>query len=79
MRYEVMWEREETLAQEVQMAWTQGEHMHGMGDVACRLKLVMASLRKWSMEKFGVVTKEIAVLKAKIAYLSNQDHVANKD
>jgi hypothetical protein len=51
----------------------------GLGDVACKLKKVMSSLRKWSMEKFGAVTKEIAMLKAKIEDLSSQDHVANKE
>jgi hypothetical protein len=64
---------------EVQLAWTQGDHVHGMGNVASRLRSVMASLRKWSMEKFGVATKEITVLKAKIVDISSQDHVVNKD
>jgi hypothetical protein len=79
MRYEVMWEREETLLQEIQRDWDQWENVHGLGDVACKLKKVMSSLRKWSMEKFGAVAKEIVVLKAKIEDLSSQDHVANKE
>jgi hypothetical protein len=79
MRYEVMWEREETLPQEIQRAWEQGEYVHGLGDVACRLKTVMASLRKWSMDKFGAVTKEIAVLKEKMEDLRSQDHIGNKE
>jgi hypothetical protein len=36
-----------------------------MGDVAFKLKTVMMDLRNWSREKFGAVTKEIEVLKAK--------------
>jgi hypothetical protein len=79
MRYKVMWEREETLSQEIQMAWDRGDTVPGLGDVACKLKNVMGSLRKWSMVKFGAVTKEIEVLKDKIEYLSSRDHVANKD
>jgi hypothetical protein len=46
--------------------------------VACRLKKVMVSLRKWSMEKFGAVTKELVVQKEKTKDLSSQDHIANK-
>jgi hypothetical protein len=38
--------------------------------MAGRFKKVMVSLKRWSVEKFGAVTKEIAVLKAKIGDLS---------
>jgi hypothetical protein len=31
------------------------------------------------MDKFGAVTKEIAVLKVKMEDLSSQDHVGNKE
>jgi hypothetical protein len=70
MRCEVMWEWEESLFQEVQTAWDRGDNVHGLGDMAGRLKKVMVSLKRWSVEKFGAVTKEIAVLKAKIGDLS---------
>jgi hypothetical protein len=39
----------------------------------------MSSLRKWSMDKFGAVTKEIVVLKEKMEDLRSQDHVGNKE
>jgi hypothetical protein len=60
------------------VAWVHGDNVHGLRDVACRLKRVMGVLRTWSMEKFGAITKEIIVLKAKIEDLSSQDNIANQ-
>jgi hypothetical protein len=42
-RYEMMWEREESLYEEVKMAWDE----------------LMTSLKKWGQVKFRVVSKEI--------------------
>jgi hypothetical protein len=42
-RYEVMWEREKSLTQEVRDAWMQGSEVMNMGDVACKLSKVMVA------------------------------------
>jgi hypothetical protein len=58
-RYEVMWEREESLYDEVKNAWEEAGAMQNLGDVRNSLKGVMTSLKRWSQAKFGVVSKEI--------------------
>jgi hypothetical protein len=79
-RYEVMWEREESLPQEIKHSWEQGATIQNLGDVACKFTKVMMSLKKnWSMEKFRAVTKEIGELEAKIEDLCEQDYTSNKE
>jgi hypothetical protein len=63
MRYEIMWEREESLPQEIKVAWEEGEPVQNLGDVGGRFRGVMKALRKWSLDKFGAVTKELDMLK----------------
>jgi hypothetical protein len=79
MRYEIMWEREESLPQEIKMAWEHGESVKNLGDVAGRLRGVMTSLKKWSLDKFDAVMKELDKIKQKIEELSMQNHVSNKE
>jgi hypothetical protein len=59
MRYEIMWEREESLAGEIKKAWEEGAQVQNLGDVVTSLRRVMKSLRSWSFQKFGAVTKEL--------------------
>jgi hypothetical protein len=79
MLYEVMWEREESLAHVIKTAWEQGQDVHNLGDVVSRLRRTMSSLNQWSIAKFGVVTKELSKLKSTIKELSRQDYIANKE
>jgi hypothetical protein len=58
-RYEMMWEREESLYEEVKTAWEGGGAMQSLGDIRNTVKGVMSLLKKWSHGKFGAVTKEI--------------------
>jgi hypothetical protein len=74
-----MWEREESLSGEIRQSWVQGETIQNLGDVARKLTRVMRSLKNWSMEKFGAVTKEIGDLKEKIEALCVQDYLSNKE
>jgi hypothetical protein len=60
------------------MAWEHGQEVQNMGDVVGRLRKVMASLKQWSMDKFGAVTKELSKLKSTVEELSRQDYIANK-
>jgi hypothetical protein len=43
-----------------------------LGDVNKTLHSVMGSLKRWSFDKFGAVTKELETIKAKIEDLSRQ-------
>jgi hypothetical protein len=42
--YEIMWERESSLPDEIISAWSVGKQVHHLGDVAHNLKEVMSSL-----------------------------------
>jgi hypothetical protein len=78
-RYEIMWEREASLPEEIRLAWTAGKPVHHLGDIAGNLKGVMLSLRKWSKVKFGAVTKELETLRKRLEELSTQSQDANCD
>jgi hypothetical protein len=70
MIYEIMWEREESLPCEIKKAWKGGAQVQDLGDMASILCRVMKSLRSWSFDKFGVVTKELENIKGQIQELS---------
>jgi hypothetical protein len=63
-----MWEREESLPGEIQDAWQQEEVIHSLRDVAGRLKHVQARIKRWSLDKFGAVTKELSALRTKAPF-----------
>jgi hypothetical protein len=62
-RYEIMWERDETLPEEIHLAWAAGNQIHDLFVVAENLKKVMASLTCWSRDKFRQVTWELEKLR----------------
>jgi hypothetical protein len=78
-RYEIMWEREDSLPGEIRASWDAAAPCQNLGDAAITLSKVMTTLRRWSFDKFGAVTKELEILRAKIEGLSTQDHIANQD
>jgi hypothetical protein len=57
-RYEVMWEREISLHEEIERAWGAWGNVQTLGDVTHALAKVKSSLKRWSQDKFGSVTKE---------------------
>jgi hypothetical protein len=64
--YEIMWERELSLPEEVRTAWAAGVPVQGLGDIAGNLKRVMHSLTRWSKEKFGAITQELDKLRERL-------------
>jgi hypothetical protein len=58
-RYEIMWERDQSLPEEICAAWHACEAVHDLCDIVGNLKKVMTSLSRWSCEKFGAVTLEL--------------------
>jgi hypothetical protein len=57
-RYEIMWERENSLHEEIVNAWESVGQTYSLGDIGRALDMVRGSLKKWTMDKFGSVTKE---------------------
>jgi hypothetical protein len=58
-RYEVVWEREPSLAAAVEEAWSRRIPGQDLGDVAQSLRSVMSSMYKWKNTHFKSVPKEI--------------------
>jgi hypothetical protein len=79
VRYEIMWEREESLPSEIKKAWEEGAPVQNLIDLGDTLRRVMKSLRKWSFDKFGAVTKELENIRTRIEELSNHDHIAHQE
>jgi hypothetical protein len=73
-RYEIMWERKESLPDEIKHAWETGIQAQHLGDIAGKLKGVMLALKAWSQEKFGAVTRELETLRKKLEELHEKDH-----
>ncbi|XP_066347579.1 uncharacterized protein [Miscanthus floridulus] len=65
-RYEIMWERLESLAVEIKNAWCTDASREGLGGVVAALKQVHGALRSWSKQHFGMVTKELEELRASL-------------
>lgn len=65
-RYEITWERLESLAEEVKEAWCSAPNREGLGGVASALKHVQTALRSWSKENFGSVLAELDALRVQL-------------
>jgi hypothetical protein len=76
-RYEVMWERETTLPEEIKTAWERGNSVNNLMDIADSLQGVKRQLTSWSKSKFGAVTKELAKLPQRLECLESQGGHAN--
>jgi hypothetical protein len=66
-RYEACWERENSLAAEVKIAWENHNKPKNLGDVVANLEGVMDSLQSWSKRTVGSVSKRIGKLRKKLA------------
>jgi hypothetical protein len=69
-RYEIMWERLDSLAEEITEAWCTAPNREGLGGVVASLKRVQGALRCWSKKNFGGgVTSELEALRARLEEL----------
>jgi hypothetical protein len=62
-RYEIMWERDINLTNEISLAWKKHDHAVSLQGIRDKLKSTMSCLQSWSSLNFGAVTKEITKLK----------------
>jgi hypothetical protein len=67
-----MWEREASLHDDIAAAWGSVGHMQNLVDIYRALNTIRGSLKRWSMHKFGSVTKELQKLRERIVVLSDQ-------
>jgi hypothetical protein len=58
-RYEIMWERVETLSVEIKKVWCSMADKENLGGLVYALRNMQKALRHWSMEQFGAVFGEL--------------------
>jgi hypothetical protein len=58
-RYEIMWERADSLVAEIKTAWCSTSDRESLGSLTHVLRNVRTALRRWSKEQFGAVTAEL--------------------
>ena len=73
-----MWERMESLSEVIKQTWDEELPAHNLLDLSSKLKSMMSSLRQWSKEHFGSVTKELEQAKTELEQLLMQDPVGNQ-
>jgi hypothetical protein len=67
------WEREPSLQDEIKKMWQGNVHGNSLKDIQQDLEQMRSSLKKWSTENFGSVTKELRRIRERIETLSNLD------
>jgi hypothetical protein len=68
-KYESMWEREESLGEEINEAWEAAGQVQNLADIKNKLHCTMRALKTWSREKFGRVDREIKKLTNRLEWL----------
>lgn len=79
LRYEIMWEREESLCDVIVSSWEGAPAKLDLGSVSSALRDVMGSLQEWSREKFGSVRRKLEELRAQLASLSSRTDDASRE
>lgn len=67
-----------SLSEEIKNAWAANDSVSNLGDLANRLRTMMSSLRRWSLDKFGSVNKELGQIRDKLEVLNMLDYHTNK-
>jgi predicted transcriptional regulator len=78
-RYEVVWEREPSLAAAVEVAWSRRLACNDLGDVSNSLQMVMSSLYNWKNTHFKSIRKEIDKKRALLDALNQQTDDASME
>jgi len=73
-RYEIMWERDDSMGDVILDAWENAPPRSDLGSVAFALRNVMCSLQDWSRENFGSVRKKLEELRAQLADLNGRPY-----
>jgi hypothetical protein len=80
-RYEVMWEREPSLAAAVEEAWSRRVGVHDLSDICSSLRSVMNSLYDWKRQHFKPISKELDKKRKQLEELltcSNAESIAKQ-
>jgi hypothetical protein len=77
-RYEMMWEREQSLDVEIERSWMEGKEASNIQDINKKLSVLRKDLSVWKDQFFGAVDKEMKSLKQELeVLLLRNDHATN--
>jgi hypothetical protein len=68
-RYEIMWERDVSLFDEIEASWNNNPPARNMRDINTKLTCMRGSLNGWKNRSFGSVGREITNLKRELGSL----------
>jgi hypothetical protein len=77
--YEIMWERVNTLSEEIKKVWCSTNDRETLGGVVSKLRNMQNALSQWSREHFGVVTEELAGLQRELGEMKARTMVCHAD
>jgi hypothetical protein len=77
--YEMMWEREASLEEEINVAWGGHTSASCLQTIHQKLNATMESLQGWSSLKFGAVSKEINSIKKDLEWLYANQQLGYSD
>jgi hypothetical protein len=77
--YEIMWERDKALPEEIRVRWQTGVSVHDLGVMSGNLRKVMSNLSVWSWEKFSAMTVELEKLRKRIEELSSRNNMVDNN
>lgn len=63
MRYEIMWERVDSLPETIKQAWQMEATTFDLHGISSKLKAVMKTLKSWSRENFWILHKRVRIIK----------------
>jgi hypothetical protein len=78
-RYEVMWERDSSLVEQINAAWSLQPPASDLADIREKLNTTMTSMTNWNNNVFGSVNKEIKHLSKKLEYLQRGNYSHNEE
>jgi hypothetical protein len=78
-QYEIMFERVESLSEEIKKVWCSSNDKGNLGGVVSALRSVQKALRLWSQEHFSAVTREFAGLQCELEEIKSKPVVCKKE
>jgi hypothetical protein len=78
-RYEIMWERDPTLQETIETAWSYGRPCSSLQDLVSKLSSTQQHLKDWSNSKFGNITRRANKLRSKLGTLWNEPPSHRRD
>jgi hypothetical protein len=78
-RYEIMWERVDSLLEEIKKMWCSTADKENLGGLASVLRNMQQAMRRWSREHFGAVIAKLNILRRELEEIKSRTAVNRAD